>query len=70
MHSQRLLTLLTLSARPAAALLRMCNRAMQPWRRIYYTLSLMARVRDMNVSVQCDGPVSVSGSGHISIGSL
>lgn len=60
---------LTLIVRPAMLLLRTWDRLMQPWGRIYYTLRLMARVRDMDASVQCDGPIAVSGTGAISIGS-
>jgi acetyltransferase-like isoleucine patch superfamily enzyme len=41
----------------------------KPWGRIYYTLRLMARVRNMDASVQCDGPVTVGGTAAITIGS-
>lgn len=61
--------LLTMLAGPAALLLRAWSRLAQPWGRVYYTLRLMARVPGMDVSVQCDGPVQVSGTGRIAIGS-
>ena len=61
--------LLTLLARPAALLLGLASRLLQPWGRIYYTLRLMARVRNMDATVQCDGPVTVSGTAAITIGS-
>ena len=56
-------------ARPAALLVGQWDRLLQPWGRIYYTLQLMARVRNMDASVQCDGKVLVSGTGAITIGS-
>lgn len=56
-------------ARPPALLLGLWERLLQPWGRMYYTLRLMARVRAMDASVQCDGPVQVSGTGAITIGS-
>lgn len=61
--------LITRLARPAARLLGLWSRALKPWGRICYTLQLMARVRDMDASVQCDGPVAVSGTSAITIGS-
>jgi acetyltransferase-like isoleucine patch superfamily enzyme len=69
MNSPHAIALLTRCARPAARLLRLWNRLLTPWQRVYYTLRLMARVRDMDITVQCDGPVSVSGTGRITIGS-
>jgi acetyltransferase-like isoleucine patch superfamily enzyme len=50
-------------------LLCLWDRLLTPWQRVYYTLRLMARVRAMDITVQCDGPVSVSGTGRITIGS-
>ena len=61
--------LLTVLSRPAALLMRRWGWALKPWGRIYYTLRLMARVRNMDASVQCDGPVAVSGTAAITIGS-
>ena len=61
--------LLTMLAQPATGLLRLCGWVLKPWERIYYTLRLMAQVRNMDASVQCDGKVLVSGTGAISIGS-
>ena len=61
--------LLTMLAQPAARMIGLWGRMLQPWGRFYYTLRLMARVRDMDASVQCDGPVAVSGTAAITIGS-
>jgi len=61
--------LLTRLARPAALLLALWSLVLKPWGRIYYTLRLMARVRNMDATVQCDGPVGVSGTAAITIGS-
>jgi len=69
MNSPRTIALLTRCARPAALLLNLGQRAIKPWHRLYYTLRLMARVGAMDITVQCDGPVSVSGTGTITIGS-
>lgn len=61
--------LLTMLARPAVGLLRLWGFGVKPWGRIYYTLRLMARVRNMDASVQCDGPVAVGGTAAVTIGS-
>jgi serine acetyltransferase len=69
MSSEFQIQLFTMLARPAALLLGLTSRLIRPWGRIYYTLQLMARVSDMDASVQCDGPVAVSGTAAITIGS-
>ncbi len=65
----RNMRLLTGMARPAAGLFALWDRLRAPLGRVYYTLRLMARVPGADASVQCDGPVSVSGAGVITIGS-
>jgi acetyltransferase-like isoleucine patch superfamily enzyme len=62
------IAVLTRAARPAAMLLRVFTRMQKNWGRIYYTLRLMAQVSDMDASVECDGPVRVSGTAAITMG--
>lgn len=48
------------------------EKTLQPlgriWRRIVLTSRLKARVRDMDVSVMCDGKILVTGTGNIHLG--
>jgi acetyltransferase-like isoleucine patch superfamily enzyme len=53
---------------PVSFLLRLTLPFRRGWRRVFYTASLMAHVADMDVSVQCDGPVYASGTKRIRIG--
>jgi len=55
--------------RPLVLWFKLIRPVVNSWNKIYYTARLNAKVKNMDFSVQCDGPVFVIGTGKISLGS-
>jgi len=53
---------------PAASLIRSLKTLCSPLARIYYLVLLKANISDVDVSVQCDGRVYISGTANIHLG--
>ncbi len=53
---------------PLAFLIRLTYPLSYFWRRVYHTASLKSKIKNLNISVICDGNIYVTGTGNIAIG--
>jgi acetyltransferase-like isoleucine patch superfamily enzyme len=54
---------------PLAALIRLTYPLSYFWGRIYHTASLKGKIKNLDISVICDGHIRVTGTSNIAIGS-
>lgn len=53
---------------PVVFLVKLAEKALRVWRRIFHAIRLKAGGANVDFSIQCDGPVFTSGTGKILIG--
>lgn len=61
--------MLTLAGYPLIVFLRRAHPIMKIWRRIYYSARANAQLGSTDMTLQCDGPVTILGTRRITIGS-
>ena len=54
---------------PLAFIFRIAEPLCSLWGRVFYRASLIAKIKNLNTSIQCDGNIHVTGTKNISIGS-
>lgn len=61
-------TILKWVSLPLILIIRITRPVVHLWKRFYFTAKLLADVKKMDFSVQCDGRIFVTGTRHICIG--